>query len=88
MQDGGLNIASYNQLSKQEKKCEELILVNENMKTINKKSFGFIYSTTGLRICFTFESSVLIFFVKSKTKKKTIHEVIIHLLDSQMIKQF
>ena len=37
MQDGGLNIASYNQLSKQEKKCEELILVNENMKTINKK---------------------------------------------------
>ena len=76
MQDGGLNIASYNQLSKQEKKCEELILVNENMKTINKKSFGFIYSTTGLRICFTFESSVLIFFVISKTKKSFICEIL------------
>lgn len=37
MQDGGLNIASYNQLLKQEEKCEELILVNENIKTINKK---------------------------------------------------
>ena len=37
MQDGGLNITSYNQLLKQEGKCEELILVNENIKTINKK---------------------------------------------------
>ena len=70
-----LNIASHYQLSKQEKKYEELIFCKWEYKNkTRKKSFDFIYSTTDERIYFIFESNVFLFLVKSaETKDKRIH---------------